>query len=83
LLRVLIERRGDYEAVPTRVTDEAISSARESDGTTRHTAWRMRGWIDSSFAQAGKELAEDVKRSGLVRAVRKKGWMLTVRGSVT
>jgi hypothetical protein len=83
LLLALAERGGGTEIVPTRVTDKAISGARESDGATRHAVWRMREWVEGSFAEAGKELAEDVKEAGLVRAVGRKGWMLTVRGAVT
>jgi hypothetical protein len=83
LLRVLAERPGGAEVVPTRVTDKAISGARESEGATRQAVWKMRGWIESSFAEAGRELAEDVREEGLVRAVGRKGWTLTVKGAAT
>ncbi|HEX8790986.1 MAG TPA: hypothetical protein VF765_08530 [Polyangiaceae bacterium] len=85
LLLALAQRGGGAgaEPVPTRVTDRAISGARESDGATRNAAWRMSGWLEKSFAAAGRPLPEDVKRDGLVRAVGRRGWTLTVKAHVT
>jgi hypothetical protein len=82
LLRLLAERGTRDEVVPTRETDKAISGARASDGATRNTVWKMRGWIERSFAEARRELAADVKEAGLVRTVKGKGWTLTVKGVV-
>lgn len=56
LLRVLAEQGGGGAVVATAATDKAVSSAREGEGATRKAAWKMRGWLESSFAQAGKEL---------------------------
>ncbi|HEY1697869.1 MAG TPA: hypothetical protein VGG39_37165 [Polyangiaceae bacterium] len=83
LLRVLAERNAVADMVPTRETDKAISGARETPGATRYTAFKMRGWLESSFADAGSEVPRDVKEEGLVRAVGRKGWRLTVRAVVT
>ncbi len=83
LLLALAERGCGAEVVPTRVTNKAISGARESDGATRQAVWKMRGWIEGSFAEAGREVAEDVNEAGLVRAVGRMGWTLTVKGAVT
>lgn len=84
LLLALAQRGGGAaEPVPTRVTDRAISGARESDGATRNAAWRMSGWLEKSFAAAGRPLPEDVKRDGLVRAVGRRGWTLTVKAHMT
>jgi hypothetical protein len=82
LLRVLAEKSGGgvAEMVPTAVTDKAISGARQSQGATRKAAWKLPGWIEQSFAEAGKEVPEDVREGGLVQAVGRKGWKLTVKG---
>jgi hypothetical protein len=71
------------EIVPTRVTDKAMSGARESEGATRNVVWRMRSWIERSFAEAGKEVPEDVREAGLVKWVRGKGWRLVVKAVIT
>jgi hypothetical protein len=43
----------------------------------------MPAWIERSFAAAGKPVPADVKRDGLVRAMGRKGWTLTVKAHVT
>jgi hypothetical protein len=83
LVRMLAERRGDAEAVPTRITDKAISGARTSDGATRNVVWKMRAWIAKSFAEAGRTVPDDVRKAGLVRAVGHQGWVLTVSAAIT
>jgi hypothetical protein len=83
LLRALAQRGGGAEVVPTKVTDKALSGARASEGATRNVVWRMSAWVEKSFADAGRELPDDVRESGLVRAVGRKGWTLTVKAAVT
>jgi hypothetical protein len=84
LLKVLAEQHAKgVEVVPTRVTDKAISGARQSAGGTRHTVWKMRKWVEKSFAEAKKEVPEDVGEEGLIRWVRPTGWILGVKGVVT
>ncbi|HEX3344830.1 MAG TPA: hypothetical protein VHS09_09675, partial [Polyangiaceae bacterium] len=83
LLRVLAEKSGVGEVVPTRETDRALSGARQTPGATRYAAWKMGGWIEQSFAAAGKEVPADVREAGLVQAVGRKGWRLTVKGVAT
>ena len=83
LLLVLAEKSGVAGVVPTQVTDKVISGARASEGATRYTVFRMRGWIEGSFESAGREVPADLRENGLVRAVGRKGWTLTVRAAVT
>jgi hypothetical protein len=83
LLRVLAEKSGVSEVVPTRETDKALSGARQTPGATRYAVWKLRGWVEQSFAKAGKEVPEDVLKMGLVQAVGRKGWKLTVKGVAT
>jgi hypothetical protein len=82
-LILALAQRGGGEPVPSKVTDKAISGARQTEGATRHVVWRIREWVESSFKDAGRRLPEDVKESGLVRAVRRKGRVLTVTAAVT
>lgn len=82
LLRLLAEKSGVVDMVPTTETDRAISGARQTQGATRFTAYRMREWIERSFAEAGREVPQDVREAGLVRAVGRKGWRLTVKAAV-
>ncbi len=65
------------------MTDKTISGARQSPGATRNAAWKLPGWIEQSLAEAGKEVPEDVREGGLVQAVGRKGWKLTVKGGAT
>ncbi len=81
LLRALAGR-GEGELVPVRELDRAISGARGSDGTTRKAAWKLKAWIEQSFAEANVPVPADVAQHGLVVASPKKGWKLTVRGAV-
>jgi hypothetical protein len=83
LLRALAERGQGAGVVPTRVTDKAISGARASEGATRNVVWKMRAWVEKSFAEAGKTVPADVAEAGLVRAEGRKGWVMTVKGAVT
>jgi hypothetical protein len=72
LLLCLARKSGVAEMVPTRETDKAISPARQTPGATRHAVHKLRAWIEGSFAEAG-----------LVRAVGRKGWTLTVKAAVS
>jgi hypothetical protein len=83
LLRVLAEKSGVADVVPTAVTDKAISGARQTPGATRKAAWKLAGWIEQSFAEAEREVPEDLREGGLVQAVGRKGWKLTVKGVAT
>jgi hypothetical protein len=82
LLRLLAEKSSAAGMVPTRETDKAISRARQTPGATRHTVWKLRAWIESSFAEARREVPEDVSEEGLVRAVGRKGWALSLRAAL-
>jgi hypothetical protein len=83
LLRLLAERSGVADMVPTHETDKAISGARQTPGATRYAVWKLRGWIAGSFAEAGRAVPDDLREAGLVRAVGRKGWALTVKVAVT
>jgi hypothetical protein len=79
LLRALAGRKA---AVPTKETDRVISGARQTDGTTRDTVYKMRRWIAESFEAAGKAVPADVEENGLVTFVKGEGWRLTWKGEV-
>jgi hypothetical protein len=84
LIRVLAEHQAKgVDVVPTRVTDKAISGARQSEGATRNIRWKLSGWTRESFAAAGRKLPEDLPKTGLVRWIRPKGWALTVKAAIT
>jgi len=74
--------KGPGAVVSRRETDAAISGARMTEGATRNTVWKMKGWIRESFELAGRRVPEDVEREGLVRAVGKRGWTLEARAVV-
>jgi hypothetical protein len=82
LLRLLAEKSSVVEMIPTRETDKAISGARQTPGATRQTVWKLRGWIESSFAEAKRDVPDDVREEGVVRAVGRKGWALSLRAAV-
>jgi hypothetical protein len=82
LLLCLARASGVAEMVATRETDKAISPARQSPGATRWTVHKLRGWIAGSFKEAGRAVPADVVKAGLVRAVGRKGWTLTVKAAV-
>jgi hypothetical protein len=82
MLRALAARGEGSEIVPSRELDRVLSGARGSDGATRTAAWKLKSWTEESFEQAGREVPADVRQTGLVVAVGKKGWRLAVRGVV-
>jgi hypothetical protein len=82
LLRTLAARGEGSDIVTTREIDRAISAARGTDGATRTAVWKLKAWIEESFVEVGRAVPADVKDHGLVAAVGKKGWKLSVRGVV-
>jgi len=82
LLRALAARGEGSEVVPGRELDRIVSGARGSDGAARTAAWKLKAWIEESFAEAGRDVPADVSEEGLVVAVGKTGWRLSVRGAV-
>jgi hypothetical protein len=82
LLLTLAARGDGSEIVPTRELDRILSGARGTEGATRTTAWKLKTWIEESHAEAGRDVPSDVRETGLVVAVGKKGWRLAVRGMV-
>jgi hypothetical protein len=81
LLTLAVRGKGG-EVVPGRELDRAISGARGTDGAARMASFHLRRWVDESFASAGRAVPADVMETGLVVAVGRKGWKLTVPAAV-
>ncbi|HEY6459970.1 MAG TPA: hypothetical protein VIY73_07450 [Polyangiaceae bacterium] len=81
LLRLLAESSSIADTVSTHETDKAISGARQTPGATRYTVFKLREWVERSFADAGRKVPADVRKHGVVRAVGRKGWRLTVKAA--